>query len=500
MQQIAKRFCVTIAAMSTRAFATVIVVCALAARAHGQGLDGERFVPATGVDGGFMLEHPDVPFHLGWGLGLFANYADAPVVYQAADGTVISRPVDTAFTADLIGSLGLWSRVELGFDLPVHFIYRGDAFDAGGTALQADAGVGDLRFVPKVALVRTGSLQRHVLLSFAVPVSVPTGNDLAFRGDGGVTVQPELLFAAHVGRVAFLLDGGYRYRSHHPAAIAWGDEITLGGGVTVGLTDALDLRVEVTAEKEVNEAIPGADFPVEALGGLSYAASDAVELFAGASRGITDGIGEPNVRIIGGVRYRHHAEPHEGFGDRDGDGVRDKDDRCPDEAEDIDGFEDQDGCPDPDNDHDGIPDEDDECPELAGDREHHGCPAHTYVKIENGTIYIFGKVQFRSGSAEIDPNSAPLLDQIAQGLNANPQVKHIEIQGHTDNVGDRAMNQRLSEDRARSVKDALEKRGVDGGRLETRGYGETRPIAPNKSAGGRHKNRRVEFVIVDRRS
>jgi OmpA-OmpF porin, OOP family len=483
--------------MSTRAFATMIVVCALASRAHGQGLDGERFVPATGVDGGFMLEHPDVPFHLGWGLGLFLNYADDPIVFRAANGTVISHPVGTAFTSDLVGSLGLWSRLELGLDLPVHLVYRGDAFDAGGgTILQANAGVGDLRFVPKIAIVRAGSLERHVLLSFAVPLSFPTGNDLAFRGDGGFTVQPELLFAAHVGRIAFLLDAGYRYRSDHPPTIAWGDEITFGGGFIAGLTERLDLRIEVAAEKEVREAVAGADFPVEALAGLSYAVTQSWELFGAGSLRATDGIGEPDFRIIGGVRYRHHAEPHEGFGDRDHDGVPDKDDRCPDEAEDIDGFEDQDGCPDPDNDHDGIPDEDDECPELAGDREHRGCPAKTYVKIENGRIFIFGKVQFRSGSAEIDPNSQPLLDQIAEGLNANPQVKRIQIQGHTDNVGDRAMNQRLSEARAESVKDALEKRHVDGDRLETRGYGETRPIAPNKSPGGRHKNRRVEFVIV----
>jgi OOP family OmpA-OmpF porin len=109
-------------------------------------------------------------------------------------------------------------------------------------------------------------------------------------------------------------------------------------------------------------------------------------------------------------------------------------------------------------------------------------------------------VQFRSGSAEIEPMSQPLLDQIAEGLNANPQVKYIEIQGHTDNVGDRAMNQRLSEARAESVKEALERRHVDSGRLKTRGYGEMRPIAPNEAPGGRQKNRRVDFVIVNGRS
>jgi outer membrane protein OmpA-like peptidoglycan-associated protein len=142
-----------------------------------------------------------------------------------------------------------------------------------------------------------------------------------------------------------------------------------------------------------------------------------------------------------------------------------------------------------------VPDDQDECPELAGDRAHDGCPARTYVKITKSKIYIFGKVQFRTGSAEIDRRSEPLLDQIGQALNANPDVKVVVIEGHTDNKGGRAINQRLSEERAAAVKEALVKRGVDGDRLRTRGYGETRPLAPNKSPAGRAKNRRVDFVI-----
>jgi OOP family OmpA-OmpF porin len=480
-----------------RTLATLAVVCALASHARGQGMDGERFVPATGVDGGFVLEHPDVPFHLGWGLGLFLNFADDPVVYQAANGASISHPVGTAFTADVVGSLGLFGRLELGLHLPVHLVYSGDAYTAGGTTLQANAGLGDLRFVPKVAIVRTGTLERHFLLSFALPIGFPTGDSLAWRGAGGFSIQPELLFAFHIARFAILADGGFKLRTEHPAGLPFGDEITFGGGLIYNLTDALALRGEVFAEKEVNAAVTAATFPVEALGGLSYAIGN-LELFGGASKGLTNGVGDPDIRIIAGLRYRHRSEPHEGFGDSDGDGVQDKDDRCPNEAEDVDGFEDEDGCPDPDNDHDGIPDEEDECPELAGPASHNGCPAKTYVRIENGKIYIFGKVQFRTGSAEIDSRSNQLLDQIGEALNANPQVKHVQIQGHTDNVGGRGINQKLSEARADSVKDALEKRHVDGGRLETRGYGEMRPIAPNKAAAGRAKNRRVEFVIMGR--
>ena len=473
---------------------------AAAGSATAQGLDAERFVPAISADGGFVLDVPTVPYHLGWGLGLFVNGADNQVVERdTVTGAILSRPLDTGVSADLVASLGLFGRLELGVHLPVHLIYDGDPYTAGATTLNANGGVGDLRFLPKVALVRAGSLERHVVLGLAMPISVPTGDDLALRGAGGVTLFPEVLFSANLGRFGLGFDVGYRYRSQHPPALPWGDEIAIGPWMTFGFTDRVTGHVELLSEKEVGAAVGGADFLMELLGGVDIRASEHVDLYAGASFGITDGIGDPRFRIIGGVRFRSGVPEREGFRDSDGDGVRDKDDDCPNDAEDHDGFEDEDGCPEPDNDHDGIPDDEDECPDLAGQRSHHGCPAHTYVKIENGKIFIFGKVQFRTGSADIDRNSDQLLDQIAVGLNSNSQVKHVLIEGHTDNVGDRRTNQRLSEERAASVKQALINRHVDEARLKTRGFGETRPIKPNKSAAGRANNRRVDFVIQEGR-
>src|SRR5262249_33229658 len=126
------------------------------------------------------------------------------------------------------------------------------------------------------------------------------------------------------------------------------------------------------------------------------------------------------------------------------------------------------------------------------------CPAKTYVRIENGKLVIFGKVQFHTGSARITKTSDPLLDQIAEGLNANPQVKHVLIEGHTDNIGPPGLNQRPDAARANAANAGLEARCADGGRLATKGFGETKPIAPNRSGGGRQKTRRVEFVIIGR--
>ena len=480
----------------TRRLAVSGLVLAIAATgATAEGLDGERFVPAVSAEGGFSAEHPMVPHHFGWGVGLFLNIADDPVVEKTATGDDLTKVVDTAVSADLLGSIGLFRRVELGLHLPVHLYYDGEPYTAGATTLNASAGVGDLRFVPKIQLLSTGNLEKHFLLGVAVPLSFPTGNEEELRGAGGVSVHPRLLFAAHLGKLGLGFDLGYKWRSEHPATLPWADEITLGPWLSYGLTEELAIRAELISAKHVGTKVDGADFPTEVLGGIEYD-TGTLALYGGATLGLTDGIGDPDFRIIFGIRYRKGVAKDQGYRDSDGDGVLDKDDLAPDEPEDKDGFKDEDGEPEPDNDHDGILDGDDECPELYGEKARRGCPSRTFVKIENGQMIVIGKVQFESGSSAIDKNSEPLLDQIAQALEGNSQVKKLRIEGHTDNVGDDSTNQKLSEARAKAVKDALTKRGVDGDRLDTAGVGQTHPIAPNDSPGGRQKNRRVEFVIV----
>ena len=469
----------------------LVLICAMASTAAAEGLDGERFVPAISAEGGFTAEHPMVPHHLGWGLGLFLNFADDPVVVKDTNGNDLVKVVDSSFTADLLGSIGLWNRLEIGLHLPVHLLYRGGAY----ATLDPNGGVGDLRLVPKVQILSTGDLEKHFLLGFALPISFPTGNAEALRGADGVTIHPRLLFAAHLGRLGLGIDLGYRYRTTHPQTVPYGDEITLGPWASIGLSDSLALRFEVISGKQVRTNVDGPDFPLEVLGGVEYTTGP-VAFYGGATIGLTDGIGDPDFRIIGGVRYRSGVPDRQGYRDDDGDGILDKDDECIEEPEDKDGFKDWDGCPEPDNDNDGILDGDDECPELAGEADRHGCPKHTFVKIEDGKMFIIGKVQFRSGSSEIDKNSDQLLDQIAQALEGNSQVKKLRIEGHTDNVGDDQTNLKLSEARAKSVKEALVKRGVSSGRLDTAGVGEAHPIAPNDTPGGRQMNRRVEFIIV----
>ena len=104
-------------------------------------------------------------------------------------------------------------------------------------------------------------------------------------------------------------------------------------------------------------------------------------------------------------------------------------------------------------------------------------------------------VQFDSGKWNIKPEFNPILDEIFIVLKNSPDVK-VEIEGHTDSSGSQAFNQRLSENRAKSIMEYLINKGIDGGRLSSKGFGPSKPISSNDTPGGRAKNRRVEVRPV----
>jgi outer membrane protein OmpA-like peptidoglycan-associated protein len=101
------------------------------------------------------------------------------------------------------------------------------------------------------------------------------------------------------------------------------------------------------------------------------------------------------------------------------------------------------------------------------------------------------EIEFGSASAAISAKSAPLLDQLAREARACPG--NIRIEGHTDSVGRSGFNRSLSDARAAAVRAALIDRGVPAARLQSRGFGATRPVADNHTAAGRARNRRIEF-------
>lgn len=185
--------------------------------------------------------------------------------------------------------------------------------------------------------------------------------------------------------------------------------------------------------------------------------------------------------------------------DNDLDGILDTADKCPNEPEDPDGYEDGDGCPEPDNDKDTVVDLEDQCPnepgEPGGDRP--GCPRKpSLVVVTEKEIKITQQIHFEFDKDVIRKESYPILDAIVEVLQKNPKIA-IEVQGHTDNKGKPAYNLKLSDRRAASVKKYLVAHGIDASRLQSKGYGMTRPLVPNDSEQNRALNRRVQFIRTE---
>jgi OmpA-OmpF porin, OOP family len=180
--------------------------------------------------------------------------------------------------------------------------------------------------------------------------------------------------------------------------------------------------------------------------------------------------------------------------DTDVDGVLDKTDACPNTPAGT--KVDARGCSVAvDSDGDGVLDSADACPGTpAGTKvDARGCPQSAAVIQQKE--WVLKGLQFDTASANIKAASFGVLDEAVQVLKDHPAVK-VEIQGHTDNMGDDAFNQGLSERRAESVKAYLTGKGVDASRLSTRGFGETAPKADNNTAAGRADNRRIEFKVL----
>jgi len=125
-------------------------------------------------------------------------------------------------------------------------------------------------------------------------------------------------------------------------------------------------------------------------------------------------------------------------------------------------------------------------------------PRRSLVQLRDRELVIRRQVNFATDSAEILPDSAGLLAEVADVLMRHPELTTVEIQGHTDNRGGAPHNLDLSQRRADSVREWLTSHGISSDRLTAQGYGDTRPIGPNITAGGRARNRRSQFIITAR--
>jgi OOP family OmpA-OmpF porin len=457
-------------------------------------VDGERLKPAVTSDGWVTAEGSGVrPTADPLELGLVLNYAHHPLVVADANGDLADRIVGGRVGVDALASMTLAKPFALGVDLPFFVGQAGD-FDPSG------AGLGDLRLVPKLRLLDD---RRSVGLAVAGEVRLPTHTGDFSGGDGPLVFAPRVIVdhrfrrglrvGANVGAVLRERTDYYNVDAGSELAYAAAVGYRIGGQ---------DGRIELGAELVGGVGLTAADpeeLPLEGLLFLRAFLGHEWELMGGPGFGLVPGYAVPTWRAFLGVRWRPTRH------DRDYDGISDRDDACPDEAEDADHFEDLDGCPEvgPDEDHDGVPDYDDDCPgekeTINGTDDDDGCPdsGDPRVIYEDGEFRILDNVRFEHGSAVLEEDSKRTLDQVAMILKAHTEFTQVRVEGHTDDTGPRDVNQRLSEQRAQTVRAYLIGRGVESNRLQAVGYGSSRPKVEGTTEADRAKNRRVEFVVVD---
>ena len=461
----------------------------------------------------------------------------------------------------LLFGIGFFDWVQLSAELPLVLYQQGQRDIPGVTVNTLPAlrsvGLGDLRLLPKVRLLR--SEDQGIDLAFQLGIGFPTGGGSEFLGDRAVTLTPELAISRAFGgfRLAGNLGISVLHSQQQLANLAVGNELTwrLGAGFRFHEhnRDWVPLELDASLSSATSLSSPYRDANQQALEARAMAAwhfSNHVLPFIGAGFGLQPGYGTPDWRLFAGLRFGlggatarlalpvpeptvvvvpvpRAPEPIVDQ-DPDHDGVLGAADKCPTVPEDLDGFEDDDGCPDPDNDQDGIADTVDLCPMVKGPLENRGCPdvdtdgdtvvdrldncpkepgppknqgckEEQLVIITGDKLRILESVYFQTGKAIIERRSYHLLDNVASIMSQHDEITLLRVEGHTDSQGDDVKNLKLSQARAESVRDYLVNRGVASSRLKPLGFGEARPIADNGTKDGRAQNRRVEFNLGEER-
>ncbi len=368
-----------------RTLASGVLLALLAAPATAPaGADISRFRPGMSVDGLLNLDASEGLFAGQVAAAVLFSYANRPLVWRYPDDTY-EPIIGQQLTVDLIGTVGLGRLIDVAVALPVTLVQKGPSGAALGELSLAGAGVGDLRVVPRIALVRERSY--GVGLAVIPELTFPTGVADRLLGDPRVAFRPRVVGTLPLHRLFPLrLFGtlGYNWRRNQLV----GDEVELGDALDLadewlyGLGAQVDFTrfgVPVVAMTEIAGAT-GATSPfagdgrsaAEVLVGARTRLLEDWVITAGVAGGISRGIGAAAYRFIVGLAWAPLPP------DRDGDGIPDQVDLCPDQPEDYDRFQDVDGCPDADNDNDGVPDEQDQCPEAVEDHngiaDDDGCP------------------------------------------------------------------------------------------------------------------------------
>jgi uncharacterized repeat protein (TIGR01451 family) len=368
------------------------VLSAPAAEAQGptpsplsQSIDVQRYKPGPGATDILGVHGAKVDGHLGWHLAASVNYASNPLGFlDPRQDDFVYSIVANQVTVDLMGSISLWNRFELGVAVPL--TYQSSESGASITpAFQSGvsgAGLGDLRLVPKAHLLNAGGFD----LGVAVPVLLPSAGGVGFRGGAGVSARPQLVGEWGNGNGLRLVAnvGANLQPEQQVRNLRTGTELMYAVGAQVPLTEKLAVRANLAGAFGLKDQdMEGR--PLELLAAVQYRLSPGLAAHVGGGPGLSRGYGTPGFRLFAGLDWtqpgeRAPAQPATppAPADADKDGVSDDKDQCAQGPEDLDGFQDEDGCADPDNDGDGLPDTKDRCRDQAesvnGFQDEDGCP------------------------------------------------------------------------------------------------------------------------------
>ena len=390
------------------------------AAAQEVGLDIQHFQPAPGGAEGFTsVMGAGVPGRVSPSFGLYTSYAYRPLSFTNSSTGDSIDVIHQMLGVDLTASVGLGSRLQLGFALPYTPFQTQDELPAGSNLpVIAPRALGDVRVMGKVALVQH---EQGPSLAAALITSLPTGSEGDLRGRPGVAVEPRLALdwrfsetlraGANLGFVWNTTPEqltGVEVRFHVPfaGAVAYElmpDKLTvLGevlGRVSLGMPDSQGLMV-----------------PLEANVAARWALGEHSSVTLGGGPGLTGGYGTPVFRGVASYTWTGSSV----VGDRDRDAIPDDKDVCRNEAEDADGYEDADGCPELDNDKDGLEDTRDRCINTAEDPDQYqdedGCP-----DLDNDKDGVFDSKDGCPNEAETvngydDDDGCPERDGDADGV------------------------------------------------------------------------------------
>lgn len=511
------------------------------------GLRGSS--PTLGSGGVFTLDSSDVADSDDFSGAFLITHSDNPLNFEdRATANVASRT-----TGDLVLSLGVMDRLEVGVGVPVVLEQsgindRGD--DLGGTSL------GDVQVRPKVVLL-DGDGDGVGLATYG-KVGLPTGERDDLTTTGEFFVEPGLIADVRSGRWLITANAGARVeRETNFANFETGTRLLYGVGTEYDvLQDELKLGAEVFGGTDATYPWgKRLTSPIESLAGVKYIEQNTgVQVQVAAGGGVVEGYSTPEWKVMTGVGFAlgnadtdndgligrkdtcpDRPEDKDGFRDLDGcpdrdndeDGLADLVDACPNTPEDHDGWASLDGCPDRDNDYDGVADAADRCPNDSG-RDGFGCPiTEDPLKVvvnneldvpapvvevtddvstmvsSNRELVLPGRVYFETGSHTLEERARPLLRNLASILRNRADIERVGIIGHADVRGDEAYNRALSERRAAAVKRFLVARGISPSRLVTIPMGEFSPAlapvdAPLDEKLERYEaDRRVQFRILE---